>query len=84
MQVHVPISGVSGTAAAAGAEAGRVSINAADKDELEKLPGLGPVLAKRIVDYRQANGPFRDVTELKKVNGIGESKFNQIKDRITL
>ena len=73
-----------GEKVAAGAEAGRVSINTAGKGELESLPGIGPVLAERIIDYRRTNGPFRDVAELKKVNGIGEGKFNRIKDRITL
>ncbi|MDR7867285.1 MAG: ComEA family DNA-binding protein [Sporomusaceae bacterium] len=84
MQVHVPISGVPGSSAAAATDSGRVSINAADKPALEKLPGIGAVLADRIVEYRKANGPFRDIAEIKKVNGIGESKFNQIKDKITL
>lgn len=84
MQIHVPISDVPVSAGAAAANAGRVSINAADKAALEKLPGIGAVLAERIVEYRKAHGPFRDITELKKVNGIGESKFNQIKDKISL
>ncbi|MDT8901982.1 helix-hairpin-helix domain-containing protein [Anaeroselena agilis] len=82
MQIHVPISGVPNASAAEGS--GRVSINAADKAALEKLPGIGAVLAGRIVDYRKAHGPFRDIAELKKVNGIGESKFRQLKDKISL
>lgn len=68
----------------AGAEAGKISINAAGRDELAGLPGIGPVLAERIVEYRRDHGPFRALTELKKVNGIGEGKFNRLKDRITL
>ncbi|HWQ61095.1 MAG TPA: ComEA family DNA-binding protein [Negativicutes bacterium] len=92
MQVNVPATGAAGhapgttaaEAAAGSAGTGKVSINAAGRGELESLPGIGPVLAERIVEYRRANGPFRDVTELKKVNGIGDGKFNRIKDRITL
>ncbi len=70
--------------AAARAEAGKVSINTAGRSELESLPGIGPVLAERIVEYRRVNGPFRDVRELKRVEGIGEKKFARIKDRIRL
>lgn len=84
MQVHVPVVGAPATPASTAAEAGKVSLNAADAGELEKLPGIGPVLAQRIVEYRKTNGPFRDIGELKKVNGIGDSKYNQIKDKITL
>ncbi len=84
MQINVPLSAESGPAAAASAAAGKVSINAADKSELEKLPGIGPVLAQRIMDYRRTNGPFRDVADLKKVTGIGESVFGRLKDKISL
>lgn len=80
MQVHVP-----SVAPAAGGPAtgGKININTADKDELDRLPGIGPVLAQRIVDYRKAHGPFRDIADIKKVSGIGEAKYNQIKDVIT-
>jgi len=61
-----------------------VNINFASKDELDKLPGIGPSLAERIIEYRQENGNFGELIELKKVPGIGEAKFNQIKDKITL
>ncbi len=61
-----------------------VNINFASKDELDKLPGIGPSLAERIIEYRQENGNFGELTELKKVPGIGEAKYNQIKDKITL
>ncbi len=62
----------------------KISINTAEKGELEKLPGIGPAVAERIIDYRQTNGPFHEIAEIKKVNGIGEAKFNRIKGRITL
>lgn len=62
----------------------KIGINTAEKEELEKLPGIGPALAERIIEYRRINGPFHEIAEIKKVNGIGEAKFNRIKDRITL
>lgn len=60
-----------------------VNINTADAKTLETLPGIGPALAQRIVDYR-AHKPFSSVDELKNVPGIGEKKFNDIKDNVTL
>jgi len=61
-----------------------VNINSADKSELDTLPGVGPALAERIIEYRQANGSFSDIDELKKVPGIGSSKFEKIKEKITI
>ena len=80
MQVYVPAA----RSAGAPAFAAKININTAGREELEKLPGIGPVLALRIIDYRLAHGPFRDLGDIKRVSGIGESKFNQIKDKIAL
>lgn len=60
------------------AHAGLININTASAEELESLPGIGPVLAKRIVDYRSANGPFSTVDGLVRVSGIGEAKLAKI------
>ena len=62
---------------------GAVNINTADEKTLEELPGVGPELAKRIIEYR-AQQTFTSVEELKNVSGIGDKKFEKIKDRITL
>ena len=59
-------------------------LNKADKMVLEELPGIGPVLAARIIAYRSENGPFRSVDELKNVKGIGEAIFREIAGLITV
>ena len=56
----------------------KININTATQTELETLPGIGPSLAYKIVEYRQQNGKFKAVEDLKNVSGIGESKYNQI------
>lgn len=65
------------------APAGVVNINTAGAEELEKLPGIGPSLALRIIQYREANGPFATPEDIKNVSGIGEKKYDQLKDFIS-
>ena len=62
----------------------KVSINSATIASLDTLPGIGSVIANRIVSYRNTNGPFATLEDLKNVNGIGDSLFEQIKDLICL
>lgn len=61
-----------------------VNINTADAETLAALPGIGQVLAKRILAYRQQNGPFRAVEEITNVEGIGEKKAEAILELITV
>lgn len=61
-----------------------VNINTATASELDALPGIGPVLAQRIIEYRQANGDFRAPEELTKVKGIGQARLEEIWDLITV
>ena len=61
-----------------------VNINTASKKELDALPGIGEVLAQRIIDYRSANGPFSTVDELTKVKGIGEKTLEKLKPYATV
>ncbi|OFW59899.1 MAG: hypothetical protein A2W01_12050 [Candidatus Solincola sediminis] len=60
----------------------RVNINLAGQAELEALPGIGPALAERIIAYREKKGGFKNVDELKQVSGIGEKKFEELRDYI--
>ena len=62
----------------------RPNLNRASAQELEKVPGVGPVLAARIVDHRVANGPFQTVEDLLDVPGIGEKKLSGIRDYVVL
>ena len=65
-------------------EVGKVNINEAMQTELEQLPGIGPSLATRIIEYREQNGNFNNVEDLQNVKGIGDAKFNDIKDKVTV
>jgi competence protein ComEA len=70
--------------AATRAPGAKVNINTATLAELDSLPGIGLTYAQRIIDYRTQNGPFKKIDDLKKVRGIGDSLFNQVKDLITI
>jgi competence protein ComEA len=61
---------------------GSINLNTADLTELQTLPGVGPVLAQRIVDFRTQNGPFASVEGLKEVKGIGPATFEKLKDQV--
>ncbi len=61
-----------------------IHLNTAAKEELDTLPGIGPAMADRIIAYRQENGSFKSIEEIKNVKGIGEAKFAQMKDRLRL
>lgn len=59
---------------------GPVDVNTANLEELQTLPGVGPVLAERIIGYREANGPFRSLEDLLNVKGIGEATLAELRD----
>lgn len=76
--------GSSGSSDSGVADGNLVNINTAGAEELDTLPGIGPAMAQRIIDYRQVNGSFKSIDELQNVRGIGPKKFDDLKDRITI
>ena len=61
-----------------------VNINTDDAERLATLKGIGPALAQRIIEYREQNGGFKSIDEIKNVRGIGQKKFDAFKDKITI
>lgn len=65
-------------------EGAKVNINTATQNELDGLPGIGTALAQRIIDFREENGNFKSIEDIQNVKGIGDSKFEEIKDKIVV
>ena len=80
MQVVVPRKQPGGSAPAAG---GRVSLSSATAAELDALPGIGPVTAQKILDYRAQHGGFRSVDDLDAIPGIGPARIEQLRDVVS-
>lgn len=99
-QIHVPVpgepapsvppapaptsSGGGEKAAGPGGGTGLIDINTADATALDELPGVGPAIAQRIIDHREANGPFASVDDLEQVPGIGPATVDKLRDRATV
>lgn len=79
-----PAGGAGGGAAGGGGAGGKININSADAAQLETLDGVGPATAKAIIEWREANGPFRSVEQLMEVRGIGPGKLAAMKDGVSL
>ncbi|RZU65450.1 competence protein ComEA [Microterricola gilva] len=78
------LGGTDSGAGTGGAASGPVSLNSATLAELETLPRIGPALAQRILDWREANGGFSTIDDLRNVTGIGQKTFDGLKDHVTL
>ena len=85
-RVEASAAGAGGAGAEPGpaaAPGGRVSLSSATVEELDELPGVGPVTAEKIVDYRTAHGPFASVDDLDAVPGIGPARLEQLRELVT-
>jgi len=77
-------SGAAGTSGTSTGQSAPINLNTASVADLDTLPGIGPALAQRIIDYRTQHGSFHSVDELRNVSGIGDAKFAEIKDLVTV
>lgn len=87
MMIYVPFEGddlVIDPSIGGGNKDGKISLNKADANEFEQLPGIGPSKADAIVAYRDENGSFKSVEELMNVSGIGPKSFEQLKELVTV
>ena len=93
MAVYIPFQGEEQSGLAPGISSGQTSssgsgglinINTADKSALMQLPGIGEVYAQSIIDYRQSVGTFQKIEDIKNVSGIGDGRYEKIKDKITI
>ena len=67
-----------------GEEIPKIDLNTATLSQLNSLPGIGPVIAERILELREKSGPFKRIEDLMNIRGIGEKKFLKLKDLITV
>jgi competence protein ComEA len=78
-QVLVPARGAAAAAGPGAVPTAPVDLNSATAEQLDALPGIGPVTAQKIIDYRQTHGPFRSVDELDAISGIGPSRIDNLR-----
>lgn len=84
-KIFVPKTGeVASTSVSPSGSDSKIPLNTATADQLDELPGIGEVLAKRIMEWREAHGRFNKLEELMEVEGIGAKKYNQLRDKIAL
>ena len=80
-KIYIPAQGET---ASSGPDSELVNINTASADELDTLPGVGPSTAKKIIEFREQNGPFAAPEDLMNIQGISEKKFAEMKDKVAV
>lgn len=83
MHIHIPYN-LDGVPAGGDEANGLININEADEKKLTELSGIGPAMAKNIIEYRNSHGSFTKIEDLRKVKGIGQAKFNALKDKVAV
>lgn len=83
MHVHIPYN-LDGIPAGAAVDDGTININEADAKKLAELPGVGPAMAEQILTYREEHGSFTSIEELQQVKGIGQAKYDKLKDKVSV
>lgn len=83
-KIYIPYKASISSEASQSIENNFINLNTATTEELQKLEGIGPSMAQKILDYREEVGYFGAIEDIKNVSGIGESKYNKIKDNITI
>lgn len=82
--IHIPKLGSATPDTSAAGEGGKININTASAAELEKLPGIGEVMAGRVIDYRTAHGAFQKIEDIQLVNGLGKNVYDKIASLISI
>lgn len=93
MVIYIPAKGEEGISAGdsttsvpgnagIGGQSSKINLNKADETQLQTLPGIGPAKAAAIIEYRETNGPYKTIEDLKNISGIGDKTFEKLKDLI--
>jgi competence protein ComEA len=89
MVIYIPAKGEAGIAVPSGSvtqngSSDKININNADESQLQEIPGIGPAKASAIIEYRESNGSFNTIEDIKNITGIGDKTFEKLKDSISV